>query len=355
MHLINSNHYEKETEMEKTRFFSGCIKAFLLFALTLVIFDGTGAFAQGNSVPAGPYGAVMEYDSSRLPYQTVYRPRDLTSAPAAKIPIVAWGNGGCAANGGVVARPFLMEIASYGYLIIAPGKPAADISDEDMVKIFGPQPEPGKVTPAGEVSAATAALAQQAAAAAAGSGPRPESSKSSDLIDGINWAIKENSRPGSIYFNRLDVSKIAVMGHSCGGLQSIDVAKDPRIVTTIVWNSGIFDDTSALRGVININKDALKELHSPIAYFQGGPTDIAYKNSLDDFERINNVPAFMGEYGVGHGGTFLKPNGGVYAKVALAWLNWQLKGDQTARAMFSGAKCGLCTEPYWTVRQKQME
>jgi len=63
----------------------------------------------------------------------------------------------------------------------------------------------------------------------------------------------------------------------------------------------------------------------------------------------------MGEYGVGHGGTFLKPNGGVYAKVALAWLNWQLKGDKTAGAMFSGEKCGLCTEPYWKVTRKGMK
>ena len=340
--------------MENRRIFSSFIKVVISFTLTLAIFDGTGAFAQSNSVPTGPYGAVMEYDSSKLPYQTVYRPRDLTSIAAAKIPIVAWGNGGCAANGGVVARPFLMELASYGYLFIAPGKPAADINDEDMVKIFGPQPEPGKTPLTGQAPAAPVPPRPQAAPD--GSSPRPASSKSSDLIDAINWAIQENSRPGSIYFNRLDVTKIAVMGHSCGGLQSIDVAKDPRITTAIIWNSGIFDSPPqpGTQSYV-VNKDALKKLHQTIAYIQGGPDDIAYKNALDDFERINNVPVFMGEYGVGHGGTFLKPNGGVYAKVALAWLNWQLKNDQTARAMFSGAKCGLCTTPYWTVRRKQME
>jgi len=147
------------------------------------------------------------------------------------------------------------------------------------------------------------------------------------------------------------------MGHSCGGLQSIEVmVKDPRINTAIIWNSGIFDRPMPPgMTMANVTKDSLKELHSPIAYIQGGPVDIAYDNAMDDFERINNAPLFMGEYGVGHGGTFLQPNGGVYAQVALAWLDWLLKDDQAAKAMFSGEDCGLCTRPYWKVYRKQME
>ena len=341
--------------MKKRGVFLSFSKAVLSFILTLAMFNGTAAFAESTSVPTGKYGAVMEYDSSQLPFQTVYRPRDVASIGDAKIPIVAWGNGGCASNGGVVARPFLMQLASHGYLCIAPGKPAADISDDEMVKRFGPQPVPGQPPPPAAKTPAMPALPERP-------DPSDESalqlsrSQSSDLIDGINWAIQENSRPGSIYFNRIDVSKIAVMGHSCGGLQSIDVAKDPRIDTAIVWNSGIFS-TSPRPGMsfYVVKKDALKELHSPIAYIQGGPSDIAYENALDDFERINNVPVFMGEYGVGHGGTFLQPNGGVYAEVALAWLNWHLKDDQTARAMFSGESCGLCTRPHWKVYRKQMD
>ena len=68
-------------------------------------------------------------------------------------------------------------------------------------------------------------------------------------------------------------------------------------------------------------------MHGPIAYINGGPTDIAYKNALDDFSRLSRVPVFFGENGVGHGGTFWSaPNGGDYAKVATAWMSWQLKG-----------------------------
>ena len=41
--------------------------------------------------------------------------------------------------------------------------------------------------------------------------------------------------------------------------------------------------------------------------------------------------------------------------VAVAWLNWQLKGDQRASLMFEGANCGLCVNPRWVVRKKKID
>ena len=70
----------------------------------------------------GQYSAILEQDPS-LPTHTIYRPQDL-SAVKEKLPIIAWGNGGCA-NNGLSHRNFLMEIASHGYLAIAIGPPVA--------------------------------------------------------------------------------------------------------------------------------------------------------------------------------------------------------------------------------------
>src|SRR5271170_1621278 len=67
----------------------------------------------------GKYPALKETDPS-LPNHVVYRPADLSKLGKQKLGVLAWGNGGCAADG-AGARLHLEEIASHGYLAIAPG------------------------------------------------------------------------------------------------------------------------------------------------------------------------------------------------------------------------------------------
>jgi hypothetical protein len=49
------------------------------------------------------------------------------------------------------------------------------------------------------------------------------------------------------------------------------------------------------------------------------------------------------------------PGGGEFADVASSWLEWTLKGDAAAGAMFVGDHCGLCTNSNWNVRTKGLE
>jgi len=102
-------------------------------------------------------------------------------------------------------------------------------------------------------------------------------------------------------------------------------------------------------------KESLKAFHAPVAYFIGGPSDIAYANAEDDFKRIEGVPVFYANLNVGHGGTYKQPNGGWFGEIGVAWLSWQLKGDKEAGKMFEGPKCGLCVEPAWTVKKKNIK
>jgi dienelactone hydrolase len=169
---------------------------------------------------------------------------------------------------------------------------------------------------------------------------------------GITWALAENGRKGSPYYRRIDPKLVAVAGHSCGGLQALQLAGDPRVHAVIVHNSGVFaDGTNPIAGM-TVDKSLLKTLHTPVLYVLGGPGDVAYPNGTDDFRQISHVPAVLLNLPVGHGGTFLQPNGGRIAQVAVNWLNWQLRGDRTAAKMFTGKDCGLCTDKTWTVERK---
>ena len=174
-------------------------------------------------------------------------------------------------------------------------------------------------------------------------------------MDAIDWAIEQNNDANSPLYNKIDTSNIAVSGMSCGGLQTLEVAPDPRVTTAIVLNSGILGSPgSGMPGMPALSKDDLSKLHSPVLYLLGGESDIAYNNGMDDFERINHVPVFVANMDVGHGGTYSQPHGGEFARVATAWYKWQLKGDVEAGKMFTGEKPLLSLSEAWVTDKKNL-
>ena len=253
----------------------------------------------------GEYKAIMISEPSLVTH-TVFRPQDLSAfRKKNKLPVIAWGNGACA-NSPWEHINFLNEVASHGFLVIA----------------IGPMPAEGEQ-----------------------GGGRSQSSQLSDAID---WAIAQNSDKNSPYYKKVDVENIAISGMSCGGLQTLEIAPDVRVTTLVVCNSGIFiDPISGFPGMPDLKKDDLIKLHTPTLYILGGESDIAYNNGMDDYKRINHVPVFVANLDVGHGGTYREPHGGEFAKVAIAWYQWQLKDDQEASKMFVGDDCGLCNDDEW--------
>lgn len=260
----------------------------------------------------GPYTAIMYTDNS-LPTHTVFRPENLSVfGKNNRLPIIVWGNGACA-NSPWEHINFLSEVASHGFLTIA----------------IGPMPQEGE----------------------RGHGR----SASSQLLDAIDWAIAQNNDKESVFYKKIDVSKIAVSGMSCGGLQTLEVAPDPRVTTAVVCNSGIIGNPGGgMPGMPALKKDHLAKLHTPTLYLLGGESDIAYKNGMDDSDRINHVPVFVANMDVGHGGTYRQPHGGEFAVVATAWYKWQLKGDQEAGKMFTGNPCQLSKSTVWKVDKKNL-
>ena len=101
------------------------------------------------------------------------------------------------------------------------------------------------------------------------------------------------------------------------------------------------------------DKSKLQEIHTPIIYILGGKPDMAYENGMDDFHRINHVPAYAANLPVGHGGTYLQAHGGEFAVVARAWLDWQLKGDAQAAKQFTGKQPALNSRQGWTLERNK--
>jgi len=258
----------------------------------------------------GDYPAIMATEAS-LPTHTVFKPQDLTQfGQKNKLPIIAWGNGACF-DSPFEHVNFLNEVASHGFLVVA----------------IGNMPKQTDVR-----------------------------SKSQRLLDAIDWAMAQNADPNSPYYQKLDTGKIAVSGMSCGGLQTLEVAGDPKITTIGVFNSGVLPNPGAgMPGMPQVTKDQLNNIKVPTLYLLGGESDIAYGNGMDDFNRINHVPIFVGNLDVGHGGTYAQPFGGDYAIVATQWYKWQLKGDKEAGKLFTGKKPGISKLEGWNWDKKNMD
>lgn len=311
--------------------------AFRTAAMALALFaQGAAALAQegvGGPPPdtrpdtpgTGPFPAIKEMDPG-LPDHVVYRPADLTKLGGRKLGVFVWGNGGCAADG-ASARFHLLEIASHGYLVIAPGKDMTGVPRAPRTP--GPNP----------VEAGAPLLP-------------PVATTARDVSAGLDWALGENKRTDSRYKGLLDPKQVAVGGHSCGGLQALQVASDPRIRTVMIHNSGVFTDgTNPIQGM-QVDKSLLKTIHTSIIYFVGGKSDVAYPNGKDDYARIGHVPAVLIDSDVGHGGTFREANGGRVAQISVDWLDWQLRRDKQAAKTFTGADCRLCTDSKWKIERK---
>jgi dienelactone hydrolase len=285
----------------------------------------------------------MESDPG-LAGHTVYRPADLAALGREKLPIVAFANGGCV-NVGNRFRYFISEVASHGFLAIATGPMAPKEAESALTSsVVRNPPAPGS----------PAALAR---AQAGGEGSaRPSETTARQLVDAIDWAIAENTRKGGKYEGRIDTGKVAVMGQSCGGLQAIDAAHDPRVTTLGVWNSGAFpkDGFAWSLAAARADKADVKTLRVPALYVSGEPADVAHPNADDDFA-IYQGPAFRAwREQTGHAGTYREPNGGAFGQVAVAWLQWQLKGDQAVARQFVGADCGMCKKPEWKTSSKNL-
>jgi hypothetical protein len=257
-----------------------------------------------NATGTGPHKVVVETNpgSGGIAEGVIFRPMDLGGAE--KYPIFAWGEGGCQQNG-LSNAAVMGEIASHGYFVIADGTP-----NGTSMRAMG---------------ANTAAMGKP-------------------LLAYIDWAISENDKPCSAYYQSLDTKKIATNGFSCGGLMAEGTAGDPRITTWGLNSSGLFSADTAF----------YKTVHTPVLIVLGGSADIAYTNGERDYDNISalGMPIMLfSKNGSNHGGDLMNGKGD-FAKIDVAWLNWWLKGDETAtgKGVLVGSTCTYCTDSGWEVK-----
>ena len=170
------------------------------------------------------------------------------------------------------------------------------------------------------------------------------------MIKGLDWAIAENNRHDSPLYGKLDTSKVATIGQSCGGPQAFKAAKDPRITTVVALNSSF--PTAANPTMVGGANDGwlAEKLTLAAALFNGGPADGGYSGAEQCYKALSpTLPILKASLNtVGHTGAYPMPDLR-WSSAVLAWLDWQLKGDANAVSTFAGPDCALCKDTDWWV------
>jgi hypothetical protein len=261
-----------------------------------------------NASGSGPHEVIVETNSDPgINEGTIFRPADLGGSE--KYPIFVWGEGACSQDG-LSNATAMAEIASHGYFVVADGTPGGSgnrTMDRSDLEAMG-----------------------------------------APLVAYIDWAIAENEKPCSAYYQSLDTTMIASNGFSCGGLMSQGTVTDARIVTWGVTSSGMAGADQTFYDLI----------HTPVLFVEGGPDDTAYDGAGEGYDAISplGVPVLWFSKALGHGGDLFTPDGGDFTKINLAWLNWWLKGDETAtgKGLLVGGDCPYCSDSAWEVKSANL-
>jgi hypothetical protein len=148
----------------------------------------------------------------------------------------------------------------------------------------------------------------------------------------------------------VDITHVGASGHSQGGGGTVMTGRDPRVTVT----APLQPYTTA--GFGGFSSASIGQQKGPMFLMSGSSDTIASPtpNQKTVYDGIN-VPVFWGTLqGADHIGSATGNISG-YRGPATAWFRLHLMGDESARSLFYGMSCGLCTNNMWTVQRKGIQ
>jgi hypothetical protein len=255
--------------------------------------------------PVGNFPAVTDF-SKVGPYAvapseaggancTILRPATL-GENGVKHPVIAWGNG----TGGFVGvyTWILSHWASHGFIIAAANTGSAGTGNE--------------------------------------------------MIGCLDWVEQQNGVAGSVFEGKVAVGRAGASGHSQGGGGTLMAGRDARILAT----APVMPYTQQGFGGFDQASIPLQKGNMLLLSALGDTIAAPAQNQAPVFMQTN-VPVFWGTLASGNHVTFSLGGNPGYLAPTTAWFRLHLMCDDSARPMFYGQSCTLCTDTAnWTVQRK---
>ena len=170
-----------------------------------------------------------------------------------------------------------------------------------------------------------------------------------DMLSCLDWVEQQNTVAGSIYQGVVDVGNYGASGHSQGGGSTLNVGEDPRVRTTIPFMP------YTVGGGFQYDPAAPTKQTGPMFLASGGQDNIATPstNQQPVFD-ASVVPTFWGTLVAADHVSFAGGTQTDWLAPSTAWFRLFLMCDQSARPVFYGPSCTLCTDSKWSVQRKNM-
>jgi hypothetical protein len=234
----------------------------------------------GDPMKKGPWTPTMKAGSGPSGQSTLFYPTDL-GKDGVKHPVFHWGCG--AGSQPSQYADHLNLLASYGFVIIAN---------------------------------------------ASGSNPAKAS---------LDWMLAENDKPDSIFYQKLDPTRVGIGGHSLGALETFSSAADPRLSLYVLVCGGCMSGTGGC---------GAKDIHAP-SIFLGGEGEGGTMNFEGDYAEIPSSPSvFVTKTDTDH--IYCARNN---LAPWVAFMRWQWCGEQQwAKEFMPGGT--YCKSPWLDCKSK---
>ncbi|MDF2708209.1 MAG: hypothetical protein K0R62_3861 [Nonomuraea muscovyensis] len=170
----------------------------------------------------------------------------------------------------------------------------------------------------------------------------------SEMIAAAQYLIGRNTDTSSVFYGKLDVTKVGAVGHSQGAGGSVNTAtKSAGLIDTVV--------PIALPAPIWVSSGdafSVSRLTCPVLFLSGAKDVLISPNSAIQtyYGEVPGAAAKALLKGAGH--NTIQGTGGGFLGYLTAWLMYQLQDDAYARGAFAGATPEINTNAGW---QNQVE
>ena len=164
----------------------------------------------------------------------------------------------------------------------------------------------------------------------------------------LEFLINQNQDPESILFNKIDLERVGLEGHSQGGagcLTELSISPYKDYFKTAVALSPTHEEMAHALGWLY----ELDKIDVPVLMMAGTETDFETQSVIpiekmnEMFDKIPGLYKVMTRrIGADHGMMLYTADG-----YATAWLMWQLQGDQEAAKAFIGDNPELLNNPLY--------